>query len=104
MSLSTDLRRRVIKFVKEGGSKAAAAKHFSVCRKTVYNWLEQPVAHKTGPKAPRKINLTKLKLSLTTTNHAYQAELAQEFGVHKSTICRSLKKIGWSRKKNQAAS
>ncbi len=41
MPYSMDLRTRVVKFVREGGSKAEAARHFQVCPATVYNWLNR---------------------------------------------------------------
>jgi transposase-like protein len=36
---SKDLRRRVIDFVRQGGSKSEAARHFGVSRTTVFAWL-----------------------------------------------------------------
>ena len=56
MAYSTDLRKRVLDFINNGGSKAAAERTFCVSRRTIYNWLkaEDPFAcEKPGPKGPR---------------------------------------------------
>ena len=39
MRYSVDLRKRVLQFIKEGGSKSQAARMFKVSRASVYNWL-----------------------------------------------------------------
>ena len=51
MAYSTDLRKRVLDFINNGGSKAAAERTFCVSRRTIYNWLEaeDPSPAKTGP-------------------------------------------------------
>ena len=59
MAYSTDLRKRVLDFITNGGSKAAAERTFGVSRRTIYNWLaaEDPFAYdKPGPKGPRCID------------------------------------------------
>ena len=40
MAYSTDLRKRVLYFINNGGSKVAAERTFGVSRRTIYNWLE----------------------------------------------------------------
>ena len=47
---SLDLRKRIVSFVKAGGSKAAAAQRFGVARKTVYNYLTLAQAGTLAPK------------------------------------------------------
>ncbi len=42
MSYSVDLRERVVNYVRNGGSLAAAAKLFQVGRATIYRWLGVP--------------------------------------------------------------
>ncbi|MBF0154585.1 MAG: helix-turn-helix domain-containing protein, partial [Magnetococcales bacterium] len=42
MSYHTDLRERVIAFIKNGGQKTDAARIFNVSRGTIYNWLQRP--------------------------------------------------------------
>ena len=55
MAYSTDLRKCVLDFINNRGSKAAAERTFGVSRRTIYNWLEaeDPLAcEKLGPKGP----------------------------------------------------
>ena len=52
MRYSSDLRKRVLDFVNNGGSKAEASRTFSVSRKVIYNWMaaEAPFTYeKPGP-------------------------------------------------------
>lgn len=51
MSLSIDLRERVIDAVTGGMSKTKAAKLFKVCRRVIYNWLD--LRKKTNSLAPK---------------------------------------------------
>ncbi|MCA2715663.1 MAG: helix-turn-helix domain-containing protein, partial [Microcystis sp. M176S2] len=41
MAYSMDLRERVVKYVREGGSKAEAARRYEVSEATVYTWLKR---------------------------------------------------------------
>ena len=64
MTYSTDLRKRVLDFINDGGSKAAAKRTFGISRRTIYNWLEteDPLAsEKPGPKGPRNIDYAALQ-------------------------------------------
>ena len=64
MAYSTDLRKRVLDFIDNGGSKAAAKRIFGVSRRTIYNWLEaeDPLAsEKPGPKGPRTLDYDALQ-------------------------------------------
>ena len=45
-----DVRKRVVEFVEAGGSKVAAARRFSMARRTVYRYL---AAAKTQTLAPK---------------------------------------------------
>ena len=40
MRYSTDLRKRILDFINNGGSKTAAERTFGVSRRTIYNYLE----------------------------------------------------------------
>jgi transposase len=48
MTYSIDLKERVLNFVQSGGSKAEAARLFSVSRVAIYKWL-----NRKGDLAPR---------------------------------------------------
>ena len=64
MTYSTDLRERVLDFITNGGSKAAAERTFGISRRTIYNWLEaeDPLTYeKPGSKDPRHIDYDALE-------------------------------------------
>lgn len=98
MRYSKDLRQRVIKFVKNGGSKAEAARHFHITRRTVYNWLERPEAKKCGPKQSRKIDMPALQQHIQNHPDAYLIERAELFDVTPSGLWRAMKRLGITKK------
>ena len=56
MQYSLDLRRKVIKFVTEGGKKTEAARIFNIGRDTIYRWLRMDdLTPKPNPPRLRKI-------------------------------------------------
>lgn len=102
MSYSKDLRERVIRFVQEGGSKVDAARVFKIGRGTVYLWLTNPIAKKTGPKASFKLDWSKVKSRVETSPDVFIKELAAEFNVSNTAIWYALKRLNLPRKKNVA--
>lgn len=97
---SLDLRKRVVAFAKKNGV-TQAKQLFGVNHQTIYNWMSRMAARKTGPQGARKLDVAKLNKLLTERNDLYQDELAALLGVCKSTICKALKRLEVSRKKNQ---
>jgi transposase len=64
MRCSSDLRKRVMAFVKGGGSKEEAAWRFQVSRASVYRWVGAPdgLSYKRpGPKGPRRLDWQALR-------------------------------------------
>jgi hypothetical protein len=63
MRYSSDLRQRVVDFVRSGGSKAEAARRFKVGEASVYRWLKPGgVAYKRpGPQGPHKLDWEQLR-------------------------------------------
>lgn len=103
MAHSEDLRRRVVKYVRQGKSKAEAARVFGVNRGCVYKWLAKGAdlgAMRPGPRTSHKVDLQKLSELMVKRNDLMLKEMAQVFNVHESTISKALKRIGISRKKN----
>jgi transposase len=104
MAHSEDLRRRVVKYIRQGGSKAEAARIFGINRGCVYVWFrmekEGRGRRKPGPRGARKVDMQKLSALTRQRNDLMLKEMAQIFDVHESTICKALKRIGMSRKKN----
>ena len=104
MAYSTDLRKRVLDFINEGGSKAAAERTFSVSRRTIYNWLEAEDAlayQKPGPKGPRHIDYDALQQHVADFPDSTLAERAEHFGVSKYGIFYALSKLNITRKKRR---
>ncbi|NJK71910.1 MAG: hypothetical protein HC926_00255 [Synechococcaceae cyanobacterium SM2_3_60] len=96
----------MIKFVEAGGSKAEAARRFSVSRGRVYVWLALPKDQlkpgKPGPKQARKIDMQRLAAAIEAQPDRLQKELATDFGVCPSAIHRACKRLGITRKKTVA--
>ena len=107
MRYGNDLRRRVVSFVRGGGSKAEAARRFSVSRVTVYGWLRKGGAlgefERPGPRGPRKFELSALEAAVSAHPDRTLAEHGAAFGVHASTVCRALRRLGLTRKKRPGA-
>ena len=64
MRSSSDLRKRVIDFVRGGGKKAEAARKFQVSRASVYNWLTAPdglAYQRPGPRHPHRLEWEALR-------------------------------------------
>ena len=108
MRYSADLRERVIKYIEDGGLVERAAKRYEVGRSTIYKWLAKGDNYqsyeKPGPKKRRKIDIEELREAIESNPDRQQKEHAEAFGVNKSTICRAMRSMGISRKKNVGVS
>lgn len=105
MSYGRDLRRRVVKYVLNGGSKAEAARHYEVGLRTVFRWVEDGLdvgAKKPGRKKGQgdKLDRVALKTVLEKTPDLMLKELAKLFDVSVSAVFYACKAEGLSRKKN----
>jgi len=102
MRCSADIRKRVIGFVKAGGSKAEAARRFDVSAGSVHNWmsLEDGLSfQKPGPKQSRRIDREELRRHVEAHQDMTQKERARHFGVSRHCLWYNLQKLGISRKK-----
>jgi transposase len=103
MRCSSDIRKRVIDFVRGGGSKAEAARRFQVSRASVYNWLSAPDAlsyKRPGPRRPRKLDWDVLQHHVKEHDDLTYKERARHFGVSYYCVWYAMHKMGLSRKKN----
>ncbi len=102
MSHSMDLRRRVVAYVRGGGSKAEAARRFGVHHGCVFDWItrDRLEAKKPGPRKAHKLDMEALQQAVECQPEVMGKELAVHFGVRPSTICYALKRLNISRKKN----
>ena len=116
---SGDLRRRVVAAALDGGQPpGAVARRFAVGRSTVYRWIEaargegrleakpmhggpRPTIRDTGEAALRRLVEADSHLTLAE----YRDRLAEEVGVrvHPWTLGRALRRLGLTRKKEDAA-
>ena len=105
MRCSIDLRKRVLEFVENGGSKSEAARRFTVSRASVYVWLnsKEALTYKLpGPKKPRKLDLEALRADVLEYPDKTQAERALHFNVSRYCIWKNLRRLKTSRKKNDS--
>ncbi len=88
MSYSIDYRRRVISFVKEGGSKLEAARVFKVNPDTIYEWLKrgEDLTPRPAQRRRRKIDRVALEAHVSKHPDAFLRERAAHFKVDPSTI------------------
>jgi len=94
MTCSLDLRERVISFVRSGGSKAQAARRFSISRRTVYNWLlRDDLSPKAHGSRHRKIDKAELRAHVKTYPNMLLRERAKIFGVSVPGLSIALKKM-----------
>lgn len=103
MRCSSDLRKRVIDYVRGGGSKAEAARRFQVSRASVYNWVNAKDAlsyQKPGPRRPRKLDWEALKDHAQAHDDWTYKERARHFGVSYYCVWHAMHKMGLTRKKN----
>ena len=103
MRYSSDLRKRVLDFISDGGSKAAASRTFEISRRCIYNWLnaEDPLAYqKPGPHGSQSLDSAALKQHVADFPDATQNERATHFGVSRHCIYYGLKKLNITRKKS----
>ena len=102
MNYSIDLRRRVVEFVKKGGSKAEAAWIFNISRVTIYDWLRRSdLAPKARGPCDRKLKKNELVDHVKAYPDAFLRKRAAHFGVRTSTVWAALQKLNIC-KKNDA--
>lgn len=101
MAYSMDLRERVVKYVREGGSKAEAARRYEVSEATVYTWLKREDLKPTVViRRRRKIDWQALKIHVQQYPESTLKDRAKHFGVNPSAIWYALKELQITRKKN----
>lgn len=103
MSYSSDLRKRVIKYVQEGGKKTDAARIYGVSRWCIYDWLgrgDNLNSSPPGPTTSHKFNREDLLNFIKSNPDATLKEMSSQMGVGITAISNALKKMNISRKKN----
>jgi len=94
---SFEVKKRIVAFVYEGGSKVEAARRFRVSRSTVYRCLEAHDAGTLDPRtrtnAKRRLDPEQLKWELARNPGATLKELGKIFGVNYVTVWYAMKRM-----------
>ena len=112
---SEDLRKKIIEALRRGTTKSEAARSFGVSRSSVKRYAK--LAEEGRSLAPKKRPGTKPKID-ERTRRLLEADLEERpaatlserreylghaagVSVSESTVCRMLRRLGWSRKKDR---
>jgi putative transposase len=103
---SIDLRKRVLSFIEEGhGGITKASRVFSIGKSAIYSWINKKKT--TGSiditkriKKPRKFKKHDLINYINKHPDAYLHEIAKNFNMSISGVCRALKRLNITRKKS----
>jgi transposase len=100
MSYSLDFRKKVFKVKKDQSlTYQMTSERFAVPIRTLFRW-----ANRIEPKLTRDrtgiLDLKALRKAIEIHPDKFQYELAEKYGVSQPTICKWLKRLGVSYKKN----
>lgn len=101
MRCSSDLRQRVVEFVRSEGSKAEAARRFQVGEASVYRWLKPGglTSQRPGPRRAHKLDWEQLRRHVDAHPDQTQAERARHFHVSRHGIWYALHRLQITHKK-----
>ena len=103
MTYSLDLRKRVVDFVNEGGSKAEASRRFEVSLWGVDDWCKrEDLAPKVHSLRQRKIDKEALRRHVQQYRDALLRERAELFGVRINAVWSMMRKMKLTYKKSDA--
>ncbi|OQB93522.1 MAG: Transposase [Verrucomicrobia bacterium ADurb.Bin118] len=98
-----DLRKRVVQFVQNGGTKAEAARRFDLARSSVYRYLAAAQQGALPPKTSwgswRKLDPEELSAHVKKHPDATLLELQSIFGVSHNAVWVRLRQLGFTLKK-----
>jgi len=101
---SMDLRRRIVGFVKQSGSKAEAARRFNVSRWTVYRYVDAERGGDLAPKprggSAKRFGDAELRGAVKEKPSATLKAHAKTFGVSHVAILKRLRRLAITLKKN----
>ena len=103
MTYSLDLRKRVVEYVNEGGSKAEASRRFEVSLWCVDDWCKrEDLAPKVHSLRQRKIDKEALRRHVQQYPDALLRERAELFGVRINAVWSMMRKMKLTHKKSDA--
>ena len=101
---SLDLRKRVIKYIKDGNSVKKTSKIFGISIRTIFNWKKLSKLSNLEPKnnkirKPQKINPESLKLYIETNPEQTLEQIAKYFKTSIPAIFYRIKELNFVYKK-----
>jgi transposase len=101
MTYSVDFRKKVVKFVHDGGGQAEAARHFDISLWCVRDWLARKDLRpeQKGVPRQRKLDKDRLRAHVRDNPDAVLRERAAHFGVHISSMGWALNNLKLTHKK-----
>lgn len=100
MSYSYDLRERVVSYVRNGGSKASAQRHFKVSLWCVNDWCSrEDLTPRKPPGRPRKIDWDALAKDIADNPDKLLRERAKALNVWTNAIWYACQQMKISHKK-----
>ena len=100
---SLDLRKKVISFVAQGGSKRAAAKLFNIGEDTIYRWIRRDKSGDLSAKKrtdfPTKVPLETLRKYVEEHPDHTLKEIGEAVKLSGSKVWKHLKKLNLTGKK-----
>ena len=109
MAYSLDMRKRALELVKEGKTKTEVARILGIGRSSMRRWEKRESKGELAAVYPKvrggfRVDDEKLKAYVKENPDAYQSEIAEAIGAKENTVCKALKRLKISRKKNSAVS
>ena len=109
MAYSLNMRQRALELLKEGKTKTEVSKTLGVGRTSLLRWEKRESKGELRATYPKtrggfRVDDEKLKAYVALNPDAYQAEIAEAIGAKENTVCKALKRLKLSRKKNYSVS
>jgi len=105
MSYSEDFKKRTIEYLQEGHTYKETSKVYKISPNTLNAWVkryrEEGSLSRKYRSYARKIEKSAIMEYLKKHPDAYQSEIAEHFGCDSSTVSKSLKRMGITRKKRR---
>jgi len=103
MTYSVDFRKKVVRFVHDGGGQREAARYFDISLWSVRDWLGRKDLQPQQKGVPRQRKLDKeaLRAHVRDNPDAILRERAAHFGVHISSMGWALHNLKLTRKKRR---
>ena len=93
---SLDFRKKVINFVKDGGTITKSAHTFGIGIASIYRWLSRPILSATKVKShQRKLDLEELEKDVKQNLESKLSDRAKKFGVNPTAIFYALKRMNF---------